>query len=545
MRDAMDALNILAACGLLGRTWPDERVLVGLRVCKWLQRVLFCHMERVEVVGGQGMTLATATLNRVGAGSYLKFTLDAEVIDRGGGWRKKEGSRACRSFLSGLFRAVRGPFGTSLVHLDLGQNRIDAEDTVMLGNALFVCPVLTHLHLADNTIGKSGVSPPGDDSLGLQNLAASLPTLPACKVLAYLDCSRNRIGVDGAQYLAQALEGCTALTHLNLSGNHFELAGAVRLAESLWACTRMEHLDLCYNAGGSRGATSLACTLPQMRKLTHLNLSNSDVGDEGVQQISSALQHCPLLSSLNLVDNNVGEDGVRALVDVLACCTCLEHLSLCENYLEDGDAGGLLARGVETRSTLTRLDLSESGIGAAQIDRLAGALAKCGLLQHLNLGHNEVGPVGARSLAGALVSCSKLTYLGLDGNGLSNAGVTELAAALKACVCLTHLELSFNDWGVCGAEALAEALPACSGLTHLGGGGNLLEDAGSRSLGEALRVCPELTSLLVDGCAISALDASLPRMLGAASALKTLDLSHNFIADAGAGQPAMRLVGSE
>ena len=49
----MDKLQLLQLLprGLLGRIWPAGRVVMGLRVCKWMHTELVFHVEKVLLVG--------------------------------------------------------------------------------------------------------------------------------------------------------------------------------------------------------------------------------------------------------------------------------------------------------------------------------------------------------------------------------------------------------------------------------------------------------------------------------------------------------------
>ena len=48
-----DKLQLLPRV-LLGRVWPAERVVMGMRVCKWMHKELVWHAEKVLLVGVDG-----------------------------------------------------------------------------------------------------------------------------------------------------------------------------------------------------------------------------------------------------------------------------------------------------------------------------------------------------------------------------------------------------------------------------------------------------------------------------------------------------------
>ena len=72
---------------------------------------------------------------------------------------------------------------------------------------------------------------------------------------------------------------------------------------------------------------------------------------------------------------------------------------------------------------LSHLDLSSnSNLGSAGAERLAGVLGQCRKLVHLNLRGNNIGAGGAERFAGVLGQCAELAHLNLSGNYLGDFG---------------------------------------------------------------------------------------------------------------------------
>eukprot|EP00961_Rhodomonas_salina_P069578 934068-Rhodomonas_salina.2 len=44
---AGDSLRCFAEIGVLGKVWPKERVVAGMRVCRWLRETLLAHIDGV------------------------------------------------------------------------------------------------------------------------------------------------------------------------------------------------------------------------------------------------------------------------------------------------------------------------------------------------------------------------------------------------------------------------------------------------------------------------------------------------------------------
>eukprot|EP00961_Rhodomonas_salina_P261600 3535689-Rhodomonas_salina.1 len=217
---------------VLGRAFPAERVVLGLRVCKQLRKELLGHAGSALLVKRADAEIhnidLVEDLNRV---SHLKLALR---------WAGEVHELASASSLR-----------ISLVHLELRHNfssetpALAAEEVGTLAGVVGECKALVHLDLKQNRIGAEGA----------RRLAG---VLGECKALAYLDLSYNDIGAEGAGSLAGMLGGCKALAHLVLSWNGIRAEGAGMLAGALGKCKALAHLDLSRNGIGTEGAGCLA-----------------------------------------------------------------------------------------------------------------------------------------------------------------------------------------------------------------------------------------------------------------------------------------------
>jgi hypothetical protein len=104
-----------------------------------------------------------------------------------------------------------------LAHLNLGNNGIGYNDTLILAGVLSQCQALSHVNLKFNEVGEGVL----------------LKVLGQCTALTHLDLSSTSvIGKDTAEKLAEVLAHCTALAFLNLSKNDIGAAGKKRLRSS-------------------------------------------------------------------------------------------------------------------------------------------------------------------------------------------------------------------------------------------------------------------------------------------------------------------------
>eukprot|EP00961_Rhodomonas_salina_P099040 1332195-Rhodomonas_salina.2 len=130
----MDWFSGLPA-GLLGKIWPAERVVAGLRVCRWLHDELLSHVHVVVLILSKGQQMQ-ADANSVE--QTMRFFQSLTVHLR---WNSS------RVELLAIDCIQRQPsLGQNLVELDLR----DCYDLPGLAEVLPVCTALTHLNLSDN-----------------------------------------------------------------------------------------------------------------------------------------------------------------------------------------------------------------------------------------------------------------------------------------------------------------------------------------------------------------------------------------------------------
>ena len=179
----------------------------------------------------------------------------------------------------------------------------------------------------------------GFDNKQIQYLARALQTNQR-QSLTKLNLCKNKIGVDGIQYLFHILQ-----------------------------VNQLVSLDLSHNQINDEAIQSLADALQTNRTLTYLNLSSNRVTHYGIQQLAIALLNCQTLISLDLSHNRIQSQGVPYLVDLLR------------------------------NTTLNTVDFSWNGLGNEGIQQLCVGLKHFNRSMSLNLSSNEINHEAAQDLS--------------------------------------------------------------------------------------------------------------------------------------------------
>ena len=240
--------------------------------------------------------------------SEFQTTQDRLTLDR---LEKNDPTLTELDFTVFLFRHAIGVEGakalahalesnTTLLGLDLSNNKIGDEGAKALALALKSNTTLSELDLKDNEIGDEGA----------QALAHALESNTT---LSKLSLWSNEIGVEGAQALAHALESNTTLSGLDLNNNKIGDEGAQALAHALESNTTLSLLSLYSNEIGVKGAQALAPNTT----LSLLSLFSNEIGVEGAQALAHALESNTTLAKLYLDNNKIGDEGAQAILTAL------------------------------------------------------------------------------------------------------------------------------------------------------------------------------------------------------------------------------------
>lgn len=416
--------------GLLGQLWPQDRLVIGLRVCKWLHQHLLSHIR--EVILEVGCDVSWADENRILVDLARFQGRELSII---WGKPKRRTDQVAASLLSGIRTLVRSHVSVRLVRLDLsgmgrGRQCLNLRAVMTI---LEHCSVLAELRLARWSITSSG-----DNEL---DTAFLVKGLQHCSSLVSLDLSGNGIWND-CDHILEALRHCTALRSLNLAGN--ELSG-------------LDHVD---------NVAEWAPKLARFPLLTALDLSGTQLDKEDFAKIARVLtDNCSRLIHLDLsrnllTDSHNSSDNVWNAPDqddpeelaspplslILERCRALVHLSLTRADSRVWAGGGReiivsLADWIGLYGSLTKLGLDGGCDGFARdtasnrlLLRLLEALRQCSRITHLSLSSfNLSSPRCALKLSAALQCMPALKHLSLQRAGLTPRGTRHLLSGLRTC----------------------------------------------------------------------------------------------------------------
>lgn len=194
------------------------------------------------------------------------------------------------------------------------ETRLKAADAVLLAADIAARPLLNKLVLDENGFGVEGgvaicealMTPPQgmDERQGL-------------RVLSMANCGLEAKGA-AAVGRVLATRHCT-LTNLSIGFNRIHLEGAKAIAEALTVNVSLLSLNLHYNSLGDLGSSAIMAALASNKrsKLASLCFSSNEITPNGACEIAHAFatDSVPKLTEFDLSYNQLGMVGGMALVD--------------------------------------------------------------------------------------------------------------------------------------------------------------------------------------------------------------------------------------
>ena len=152
--------------------------------------------------------------------------------------------------------------------------------------------------------------------------------------------------------------------------NGLKSKDSIMLIESLQKHSpRLIELNLSKNKMGIKGACYLAEALKSMKLLTQLDLAENEIGDFGITEIAKVLNNYGVLEYLDISGNNIGKTNqilecAEALGTYLATNPHLEHFKISWNNLR-GVAGEKIIEGLIHSSGIKTVCMNNNLLGIA------------------------------------------------------------------------------------------------------------------------------------------------------------------------------------
>jgi Ran GTPase-activating protein (RanGAP) involved in mRNA processing and transport len=290
----------------------------------------------------------------------------------------------------------------SLLSLDLGQNRIDAETAQAVASFLCQCQHLEKLNLDYTQLNNEGLTAisaglRGTHQLRKLSLRVNSITNVECiaKNLAQiqdLNLWGNRsLDLQNAATIQQLLDFGSPLKRLDLAMCTLTQESIVAICRGL-RHSSLEYLNLACNKNiGSdiESVSAMTLMLQVNGSLQSLELYSCCLGDEGITKICSSLatSDCSALQRLGLNLNDIGNDGADHLAKLLRVNRVLKTLDLDFNKFDHTGLSTLTLAVKEANCWLIELRVTVYTASAAPVKQelshflLLNRSGRCKLLE--------------------------------------------------------------------------------------------------------------------------------------------------------------------
>jgi len=191
--------------------------------------------------------------------------------------------------------------------------------------------------------------------------------------------------------------------------------------------SNFEEINLCDNKIGDEGAKYLADGLTGNKALKKLYLARCDMGAESFEHMGRLLADAPALEDLVLSHNACDKDGLEgAFCDGLHKNKTLKSLYLGVLRLGNEGIKPLCEAPLRVHPSLQHLSLTYNRIDAAGVNYLNAVLKVNKALKYLDLSGNSLGPDGAAALVSGLKMNKGLQKLSVAQNMIRFEGAKAL-----------------------------------------------------------------------------------------------------------------------
>jgi Ran GTPase-activating protein (RanGAP) involved in mRNA processing and transport len=317
---------------------------------------------------------------------------------------------------------------------------------------------------------------------GPRNIGDLMESLKTNEFSKHFLLGNNIVGPTGAEAIASFIEAFpNRIETWYLAGNCIDAPSFTRLVDAMLTSPIITNIWLKRNPLGASSAPDLFRLITQSPNLRTLDLDQTELGDEGVATLFSLLtthNHPLPLRNLYLNATGIGPLAAAQISAYLSTPSCsLTSLYLANNPL--GPAAALLAPGLATTTTLTRLSLQSCGLSDAPVATLLSALQsnpQC-KISALDFGQSYATEdlrtrynwlTTALPFADFVASSATLRYLNVSHNPLSQTSVNVLLQSVSESPSMMYLDRAARplvrgeqDW------ASVKAGQECARLTRL------------------------------------------------------------------------------
>ncbi|KAK6181623.1 hypothetical protein SNE40_009445 [Patella caerulea] len=179
---------------------------------------------------------------------------------------------------------------------------------------------------------------------------------------------------------------------------------------------------------------------------------DSDIGTELIRQEKGRHRHeheykyGQLCQQLKVVPNNFFLRHGKT-----------EELSMKYRYLNYGDATAMASL-IRSQDLISKLDLSDNGIGPAAMLSLAELLLYNKTITEVNFSNNRIGTYGARLMKTIMQNNNKLNKVDISGNCIGEKGGLYCSHIIQHNIYLKEFKIGNNKIGDKGAVAIGKAL---------------------------------------------------------------------------------------
>ena len=300
-----------------------------------------------------------------------------------------------------------------ITKLDVGDNKLSSS-TDILFKSLHCNTVLTELLLRNISLRSSDMQ-----SLGQM--------LTSNNTLSVMDISRNNIGPDGCQYLADCRN--ISLNKLIMRGCKLGVSGADKIGIML-CHSSITYVNLGYNSIGDVGVEKLVSHLKSNKIVKHLGLWNNDITSNGANHLRKLFSlNRTTVNSIELGNNPLEDEGVDLILQSIAIN--MEYFGLSHTGVTSS---------CSSVSTVLHKIKSISFTPPYNCNSISDSLANTTVLEQLLL--QDGSDTAYRTMIRGISRNNSIKKLTFSGGHIHHQTISDLVQVMKFNKTITELAMS-------------------------------------------------------------------------------------------------------
>jgi len=377
------------------------------------------------------------------------------------------------------------------------------------------------------------------EKVNQDKLLTIVKTIEQNKFVTSIDLSNNNLNKYYNEIMGAIKKSECPITSINLNSTQICTKNAIYIAEVLKDIPGLKMINLGNNWFKNKGAIAIASVISKHSEtITSIDFSCNCIGNEGIMAIATSVQECTSLISIDFNKNNFVLEGNVALFSAIEKSPSpITSIIMHGDYIGSSTSVQALASLIDTKPTLTLVDVNFCSIDDGGVQCLMSSIEKSGSFLQIDLSYNQKidnilsfqtisnavkknHQIKSLSLSGIILDIDAISVIGdcisqsttihsieLRHCGLDAQCLLVIADMMRRNKSLASIDLGYNNKNTnvindkrmvkTAMESIADAIASSTSLTSFDFSGNNLDPTYSKIIISGISHCPTIKEIIL------------------------------------------------